>query len=309
MIRRIICVLCSSVLFATPVITLAASPDDSLINSLVDIDYPDNNNVYQNNQPDSYIATPSLDSGSALVINSSTGVPLFQKNIQRQAPIASITKLMTAMVILDADLPMNEPITITTDDIDRLKGSSSRLQVGTTLPRREMLLLALMSSENRAAHALARTYPGGEEAFIARMNRKARGLGMRSTAFYDPTGLTPRNVSTAVDLALMVKEAFNYPLIRQDSTWRSHQIMAADGRALTYNNSNMLVREGAWDISLQKTGYIREAGRCMVVHATVGTQPLIIVLLDARNSLNRANDARALKSWLENQPAYLLQQG
>lgn len=305
MIRRIACVLFSSALLAAPAITLAAPPD-SLINSLVDMDYPDDNNTYQN-QPDQYISTPSVDSGSALVINSSTGVPLYQKNIQRQAPIASITKLMTAMVILDSDLPMDEPITITSEDIDRLKGSSSRLQVGTTLPRREILLLALMSSENRAAHALARTYPGGEEAFISRMNRKARGLGMRNSAFYDPTGLTPRNVSTAADLALMVKAAYDYPLIRQDSTWRSHQIVAADGRTLTYNNTNMLVREGIWDISLQKTGYIREAGRCMVMHAKVGNQPVIMVFLDARNSLNRANDARALKYWLENQPAYLLQ--
>ena len=139
------------------------------------------------------------------------------------------------------------------------------------------------------------------------MNRKARGLGMRNSAFYDPTGLTPRNVSTAADLALMVKAAYDYPLIRQDSTWRSHQIVAADGRTLTYNNTNMLVREGIWDISLQKTGYIREAGRCMVMHAKVGNQPVIMVFLDARNSLNRANDARALKYWLENQPAYLLQ--
>lgn len=306
MIRRIACILFSSVLLAAPAITLAAPPD-SLINSLVDMDYPDDNNTYQS-QADQYISTPSVDSGSALVINSSTGVPLYQKNIQRQAPIASITKLMTAMVILDSDLSMNEPITITSEDIDRLKGSSSRLQVGTTLSRREMLLLALMSSENRAAHALARTYPGGEEAFIARMNRKARGLGMRNSAFYDPTGLTPRNVSTAADLALMVKAAYDYPLIRQDSTWRTHQIVAADGRTLTYNNSNMLVREGIWDISLQKTGYIREAGRCMVMHAKVGDQPVIMVFLDARNSLNRANDARALKYWLENQPAYLLQQ-
>lgn len=319
-IRQVVCTILSGALLGVSFSSYAAPEDDDLINSLLEQKgYPQNNQPYSGNAYHNYSSAeeeddyntvaPYLNSSSALVINSVTGQPYFQKNVQTRRPIASITKLMTAIVVLDSELPMDEMITITDEDIDRLKGSSSRLQVGTTLPRREMLLLALMSSENRAANSLARTYPGGVDAFIARMNRKARGLGMRSTAFYDATGLNKNNVSTAADLALMVKEAYKYPLIRQDSTWRTHSVIAANGKELNYNNSNMLVREGVWDISLQKTGYIREAGRCMVVHANVGTQPLIIVLLNSGDSLKRANDARALKTWLERQPSYLLQEG
>ncbi len=252
------------------------------------------------NQPE--MIEPELSSSSALVINSKTGEVLFAKNTEKIRSVASITKLITAMVILEADLPMNERITITEDEIDRRKGTGSRLTIGTTLTRKEMLHLALMSSENRAAHALARTYPGGKDAFIARMNRLVRGLGMRNTTFHDSTGLDSRNVSTASDLALAVKAAERYPLIRQFSTSNGLDVQDANGKTISYRNSNVLVREGLWDIYVQKTGYIREAGRCVVMHAKVGQQQLVIVLLNSSNTTARANDARTIKTWLEGKP-------
>lgn len=215
---------------------------------------------------------PHLNSSSVLVLNGLTGEPVYQKNPTKRVPIASITKLMTAMVILDSGVSLEEPVTITDAEIDRLKNTSSRLAIGTTLSRRELLLLALMSSENRAAAALARSYPGGTQAFVARMNRKARSLGMSDTIYYDPTGLDVRNTSTANDLARMVRAAYGYPLIRAFSTTHEHSITAANNRVLQYKNSNALVRSGEWEINLQKTGYIQEAGRCLVMHATVGTQ-------------------------------------
>ncbi len=252
------------------------------------------------NQPK--MTQPELSASSALVINSKTGEVLFQKNTETVRPIASITKLVTAMVILDANLPMNESITVTNDEIDRRKGTGSRLSIGTTLTRQEMLHLSLMSSENRAAHALARTYPGGTEAFINRMNRKVRSLGMRNTTFHDSTGLDNRNVSTASDLALAVKAAYDYPLIRQYSTDNGSYVQNVNGKTLEYKNSNLLVREGSWKINVQKTGYIKEAGRCVVMHAQVGQKSLVIVLLNARDSTARSNDARTIKSWLEDKP-------
>lgn len=286
--------LCSSVLIANN----AIAQDADALGQFLEENF---------NQPQ--MLTPALSSASAIVINSNTGEVLFQKNVERVAPIASITKLITAMVVLDANLPMNEQITITADEIDRKKGTGSRLAIGTTLSRRQLLQLALMSSENRAAHALARSYPGGTEAFIARMNRKVTGLGMRNTVFFDPTGLDNRNVSTAADLALAVKEAYNYPLIRQDSTATQDFVQTVNGNTLSYSNTNTLVREGVWEINLQKTGYIRESGRCMVVHANVGQQPLIIVLLNSGNTAARTNDARALKTWLERKPETWLSGG
>lgn len=248
-------------------------------------------------------AVPHLNSSSVLVLNGLTGEPVYQKNPTKRVPIASITKLMTAMVILDSGVSLEEPVTITDAEIDRLKNTSSRLAIGTTLSRRELLLLALMSSENRAAAALARSYPGGTQAFVARMNRKARSLGMSDTIYYDPTGLDVRNTSTANDLARMVRAAYGYPLIRAFSTTREHSITAANNRVLQYKNSNALVRSGEWEINLQKTGYIQEAGRCLVMHATVGTQPLIIVLLAAGGPSARVNDAKAIRTWLEGHPS------
>ena len=209
---------------------------------------------------------------------------------------------MTAMVVLDAKLSMDQPITISNADVDRVKKSSSRLEVGTTLSRYDTMWLALMSSENRAAHSLARTYPGGKAAFIKAMNRKARSLGMNHTVFYDPTGLNKDNSSTAADLALMVQAAYRYPQIRQFSTSTEHDIISASGRQLHYKNSNALVREGAWDIELSKTGYIKEAGRCLVMVADVQNKPMVMVFLDAGATSGRISDARNIKNWLERQP-------
>lgn len=243
------------------------------------------------------VAGPLLSSQSALIMNNQTGEILYQKNINQVRSIASISKLMSAMVILDARQNMNEEITITSAEIDRLKNSSSRLSVGTVLSRRELLHIGLMSSENRAIHALARTYPGGMSAFVAAMNRKAADLGMTNAKFFEPTGLDPRNQATARDLALLVRGASQYPLIRQYTTDDSGAIYTSNGRVEKYRNSNALVREGSWPIALQKTGYIREAGKSMVVLTTIQNQPVTIVLLNSSSSLNRVNDARTLRSW------------
>ncbi|MBV8049469.1 MAG: serine hydrolase [Paludibacterium sp.] len=250
-----------------------------------------------------YYTAPRLSAQSVLVLNGTTGEPIYEKRVDQRQPIASITKLMTAMVLIDSGVALDDDISVTDAEIDRVKHTRSRLAVGTTLPRKEMLLLALMSSENRAAAALARTaLPGGTRAFVARMNDKARQLGMSDTVFYDPTGLDMRNTSTARDLARMVKAAQNYPLIREFTTTSEHEITSVSNRMLQYRNSNALVREGNWDIALQKTGYINEAGHCMVMEATVGSQPLIIVILSAGGGQRRVQDARAIKSWLESHP-------
>lgn len=246
--------------------------------------------------------SPRLSSQAVAIVDSQSGQLVFEKNANQIQPIASITKLMTAMVVLDAGLPMDAPITITDDEIDRLKSTSSRLAVGSTLTRREMLLLALMSSENRAAASLARTYPGGKAAFIARMNQKARSLGMRNAVFHDATGLDMRNTASAMDLVRMVKAAYQYPQIRQFSTTHEYYAHPTATRTLHYKNSNPLVREGEWDIGLSKTGFIEEAGRCLVMQAMVGSQPLIMVLLAANGSAARVNDAKSLKNWLESHP-------
>lgn len=243
------------------------------------------------------LAGPLLSSQSALIFNNKTGEVLYQKNPDRVMPIASISKLMSAMVVLDAHLDMNEPITITEAEIDRLKGTGSRLSIGTTLTRGELLHLSLMSSENRATHALGRTYPGGMSAFVVAMNAKAQSLGMTSSRFYEPTGLNFQNVSTARDLNRMVAAASKYPLIRKNSTSNYGSVWTANGRQ-NYKNSNALVREGSWNIELQKTGYIREAGRSMVVKANVQNQPITIVLLNSPSSTTRVNDARKIESWM-----------
>ncbi|HEZ4472765.1 serine hydrolase [Neisseria polysaccharea] len=238
-----------------------------------------------------------LSSQSALVVNNKTGQILYQKNADRIMPIASISKLMSAMVVLDANLDMNETVTITPDEIDRLKGTGSRLAIGTALTRKELLHLSLMSSENRATHALGRTYPGGMGAFVAAMNRKAQSLGMYSSRFYEPTGLNFQNVSTAKDLSLMVNAAAQYPQIRTNSTSNYASVQTKNGQQ-NYKNSNALVREGMWNIELQKTGYIREAGRSMVVKANIQNQPVTIVLLNSPTSATRVNDARKIESWM-----------
>lgn len=241
---------------------------------------------------------PKLESDAVLVIAQKTGEALFSKNADEKKAIASITKLMTAMVILDSKQPLNRSVTISTEDIDRQRGSSSRLRIGAALPRGMMLQLALMSSENRAASALARNYHGGVKAFVAAMNRKAISLGMKNTTFYDPTGLDARNVSTAADLAIMVHKAYGYNLIRSMSTMSSHQIRDRN-RKIAFRNTNRLVRSKGWNIGLSKTGYISESGKCLVMQATIRKTPTIIVLLDSWGRYSRIADAVRVKRWLE----------
>ena len=244
--------------------------------------------------------SPGLHSHAALLIDMQNGEALYQKNASQIVPIASITKLMTAMVMLDAHLPMNEEFYITDDDVDTLKGSRSRLAVGTQLTRQEALLLALMSSENRAAHALGRNYPGGIPAFVAAMNRKAQELGMTNSRFLDPTGLNSGNVSTARDLAKMVAAASKYAPIREAST-TSDAKFDVRGRIQEYRNTNPLVRSDDWDIGVTKTGFIREAGKCLVMQAKVNNRPMVFVLLDSEGSMTRVGDANRLKKWAEAQ--------
>jgi len=242
-----------------------------------------------------------LGSSKALIINQETGETLYAKNTNTPTPIASVTKLMTAMVVLDAMLPLDERLTVTEADIDRLKGTGSRLRVGTTLPRAELLQLALMASENRAASALGRHYPGGLRAFIRAMNEKAYELGMMNTRFVDPTGLNSGNVSTAEDLVKLVRAAYEYPEIRQESTAISQEVTVGSNRNPTnFVNTNSLVRKGDWVIGLSKTGFISEAGRCLVMQAEIGGQPLIIVLLDSAGKLTRIGDANRIRKWIEN---------
>lgn len=241
-----------------------------------------------------------LMSSMALVVNQEDGSTIYAKRPSARGPIASLTKLMTAMVTLDANLPMDEPMTVTEADVDTLRGSSSRLPVGATLSREDMLHLALMASENRAASALARHHPGGRHAFVDAMNRKAAELGMSQSWFADPTGLRVENMSTAQDLVKMVKSAYQYPLIRRFSTSESHDVIFS-GHAFPvhFRNTNTLVKSENWDIGLSKTGYINEAGRCLVMQARIAQQPVIIVLLDAQGSYTRIGDANRVKKWIE----------
>jgi D-alanyl-D-alanine endopeptidase (penicillin-binding protein 7) len=235
-----------------------------------------------------------------LVVDASTNAPVYTKAADEVTPIASLTKLMTAMVTLDAGLPLDAPIAIDTEDFDYLKGTSSRLRMGAELPRGEMLRLALMASENRAAASLARNYPGGTDAFVAAMNEKARALGMTRTRYADPTGLSARNVSTASDLARLVAAAADYPLIREFSTTPSHYVeVQPTGQVLGFNNTNRLVANSGWDILLSKTGYIREAGKCLVMLVSIASKPFVIVLLDSAGKYTRLGDAERVRHWLE----------
>ena len=244
-----------------------------------------------------------LNSSVALVIDQQTNEVLFSKNDSAVLPIASLTKLMTGLVVTDANLPLDETVTITSDDVDTVKGSRSRLAVGTTLTRLELMHLALMSSENRAAHALGRTFPGGLDQFVRLMNAKARELGMHDTRYVEPTGLSSLNQSSARDLATLVSVAYQRPLLRSLSTSPSHQLELGH-RTLEYRNSNRLIRDPDWDIGLQKTGYISEAGRCLVMQARVAGRQLIMVFLDATGKLGRAQDAERVRRWVEAQPMH-----
>lgn len=239
-----------------------------------------------------------LKSSVALVMDQDTNEVVFAKNSEAVLPIASLTKLMTALVMVEAHLPYDEAITITHDDVDTEKNSSSRLAVGTTLTRGELLHLALMSSENRAAHALGRTYPGGLGAFVRVMNAKARSLGMIDTRYVDPTGLNSGNQSSAKDLASLVKAAYQHHLIRELSVSPEHAVNLGN-RQLQYRNTNSLVRNPAWDIGLQKTGYIVEAGRCLVMQAKMAGRKFIMVFLDSSGKHARQADAERVRRWIE----------
>lgn len=268
--------------------------------------------------PSHSVDTPiALHSQSVLVFDQETGAQLLAKNAQMQTPIASITKLMTGMLVLDASQNMDDPIIITPADRDTLKHTSSRLAIGSVYTRGQLLHLALIASDNRAAHALARRYPGGMPHFVEMMNRKAQQLGMTHTVYVEPTGLNQANRSTAADLALLVNHAYqNYPEIREISssgnyTLGTQRVVQKTRnkksrvlyRTVAFNNTNRLTRENGWQIGLSKTGFINEAGHCLVMQAHVAHKNVIIVLLDAVGTYNRVGDAARIKRWLESLPA------
>lgn len=241
-----------------------------------------------------------LASSKALIVNQNTGEVIYAKNTNFSSPIASITKLMTAMVMLDAKQSLDEMIYVSNEDVDYVKGTRSRLSVGAGLTRGDMLQLALMSSENRAASSLATNYPGGQSAFVKAMNAKALALDLVNTHFVDPTGLESENVSTAEDLAKMVQAAYQYQEIRMATTSPSHEVYIGDRQNPTnFVNTNGLVRGGEWEIGLSKTGFINEAGRCLVMQAKIAGEPMIIVLLDSSGKLTRIGDANRIRKWME----------
>ena len=248
---------------------------------------------------DAPAAKPKLYSHAVLVLDQHSGEVLYGKNAQAVVPIASITKLMTAMVVLDANADPEERILISGGDVDWLRGSHSRLRVGATLRRDELLRLALMASENRAASALARSHPGGMQAFVRAMNLKAQLLGMNGSRFADATGLSSTNVATAEDLGTLVRAAHRYPKIREYSTAATYQVSLGGRHPVAFRNTNRLVSSGAWDIGLSKTGFINEAGRCLVMQATLAGRAVIIVLLDSWGKYSRIGDANRIRKWLE----------
>jgi serine-type D-Ala-D-Ala endopeptidase (penicillin-binding protein 7) len=243
---------------------------------------------------------PKLRSAVALVLDAASGETLYAKNSEIILPIASITKLMTAIVVLERGLDLEQRVAVSAADLRAMRGARmpGRLRSGSVLTRDELLLLTLMASENRAAAALARTYPGGTESFVAAMNAEAGRLGLFDTRFADPTGLSPDNVSSAQDLAKLVRAAHGYPLIREYSTRPSAQVRARGG-SIGYSNTNRLVRSDQWDIELSKTGYIGAAGRCLVMHLRVASRDLVVILLDSWGKYTRLGDARRIRKWLE----------
>lgn len=243
----------------------------------------------------------SLYSNAALVLDENTGAVLYGKNMDTVHPIASLTKLMTAIVILDSGLPLDATIRVENDDIDMERGSRSKMRIGEVLARRDMLRLALMSSENRAATALARTFPGGRDAFVATMNRRAGKIGMTATWFVDSSGLSSKNVSTARDLTKLVATAARYELIRDYSTTPQVSLKRLDsGTQVNYINTNLLLRrDNGWDINISKTGYLNEAGYCLVLQAVIDGRVVNIVLLDSYGRYSRVGDANRIKKWIE----------
>ncbi len=240
-----------------------------------------------------------LKSSSVVVYDPSTGEVLLERMPDTVRPIASLTKLMTAMVVMDAALPADEVITVTSDDVDRLRHSRSKLPVGTKLTRHEMLLLALAASENRAASSLARHYPGGASAFIRAMNSKARTLGLKNTHYVDSTGLHDENVSTAADMVKLIIAAYNYPQIKEMSTNGTDYVVDKRlNRKIEFRNTNALVRDKEWDVNLSKTGYIISAGYCLVMHTIINDRPLAMILLNSQGKYSKFGDANRIKQWL-----------
>jgi len=250
--------------------------------------------------------SPVLKSSGVLVLDPATGQTLYSKNADQATPIASITKLMTAMVVLDAKLNLDEPVQITNEDLDLIKNTKSRLPIGSHFRRDDLLRLALMASDNRAASALGRNYPGGILAFVDAMNAKAKLINMNATHFVDSSGLAPGNVSNPADLGKLVAEASKYELIREYTTTGAVDVTLPDSkRKLSFVNTNSLVRASDWQIGLSKTGYISESGKCLVMQAIIANQPVVIVLLDSWGKLTRIGDANRIRKWLEKNPSKL----
>lgn len=250
---------------------------------------------------------PILQSTGVMVLDAATGQTLYSKNADQSTPIASITKLMTAMVVMDARLALDEALQISNEDIDLIKNTRSRLPVGSHFRRDDLMRLALMASDNRAASALGRNYPGGILAFVDAMNAKARLLEMNATHFVDSSGLAPGNVSNPADLGRLVAAAAKYDLIREYTTTGAVDVTLPDSkRKLSFVNTNSLVRASDWQIGLSKTGYISESGKCLVMQAIIANQPIVIVLLDSWGKLTRVADANRIRKWLEKNPSRLV---
>jgi D-alanyl-D-alanine endopeptidase (penicillin-binding protein 7) len=241
----------------------------------------------------------ALASNVAFVVDQDSSKVLFEKNSSVSLPIASITKLMTSLVVVEAKLDLNEVIEITNEDLDKEKGTGSRLQVGAKLSRADLLHIALMSSENRAASALGRSYPGGLSAFVAAMNAKAKQLGMNDTFYVDSSGLSSKNVASARDLVKLINAAYQFPLIREYSTDAKYVVNPSAHRSLEYGTTNKLVANADWNIGLQKTGYIAEAGRCLVMQAIIEGRAVVMVFLDSKGKYSRIADATRIKKWIQ----------
>lgn len=247
-----------------------------------------------------YYSQLTVKSTKAIIYDAETGDIIYQKKANEKSSIASLTKLMTAMVLIDSNLDLDKKVTITKSDFDKIKGTTSRLWLGSELSRKELLSIALIASDNRAASAISNSYPGGKKAFVQAMNVKAKQLGMDDTSFADPTGLDKNNISTAIDLVKMTQAAQQYPLIRELSTSSYYEAHIKNKKIkLNYNNTNLLVRQGLWDIDISKTGYIREAGKCLIMQTTVMDKPIIMVFLKSYGKYTRTADAKRVRKWLE----------
>jgi serine-type D-Ala-D-Ala endopeptidase (penicillin-binding protein 7) len=243
-------------------------------------------------------ATPDVRSRAVLVLDRTDGHELFARDADRAVPIASITKLMTALVVLDAGQPLDEQLRVTADDRVRGRGAASRIPVGAVLTRADLLRQALMASENRAARVLGRSYPGGEDAFVRAMNARAAQLGMSRTRFIDAAGLSSENVASARDVSRLIMAASQNPKIRVFSTAESHSVRFGR-RQLEFRNTDSLVRDSGWEVAVQKTGYITEAGKCLALQARIRGRDVVIVLLNSWGKYTRVADARRIRRWME----------